>query len=84
MLLRLAIDAGLFFVGAWFCFYAERLQKHVTLFHERSKRTHLASNFFLKATAVDYELFLRVFGGVLMALALFLVIQTVLEPHYWR
>lgn len=84
MLIRLAMHGVLFLVGVWFLFYAERLQKHLTLFHERRKRTHLASNFFIRATAVDYELFLRVFGGLLIALALYLLVQTVLDPHQWR
>ena len=84
MLSRLAIYAALFFTGAWLLFYAERLQKHLTIFHERRKRTHLASNFFLKATALDYELFLRLFGGLMVVLALVLVTRTVLDPHLWN
>ena len=84
MVLHFAICAGLFLVGAWLLFYAERLQKYATLFHERRKRTHLASNFFLKATRLNYELMLRFIGGFLMALALFLVIRIAADPMNWR
>jgi len=84
MLLRLSIHTALFVLGVWLLFYAERLQKYVTLFHERRKRTHLASNFFLKATALDYELVLRILGGGLAAVALLLVIRVILEPQLWR
>ncbi len=74
----------LFPLGAWLLFYGERVQKRITSFHDKQKRTFRASPFFLHVTAINYEAPIRLVGGLLILASLVLITLAVLELERGR
>lgn len=71
-------------VGAWLLFYGERVQKRITSFHDKQKRTFRASPFFLHVTAFNYEAPIRLTGALLILASLILITLAALELERGR
>lgn len=71
-------------LGAWLLFYSERLQRRITSYHDKQKRTFRASPLFLRITEFNYEGVLRLVGGLLILASLVLIALAVLELERGR
>lgn len=84
MFLRIILGALLLFGGCWLLFYAERIQVRINAIHEGLKRTSKASKLRLRLTSANYELWLRMMGGLLLLLFFALLIETGIRLEHYR
>ncbi|MDH7502235.1 MAG: hypothetical protein QHJ82_05900 [Verrucomicrobiota bacterium] len=84
MLSRITLCALLLFGGSWLLFYAERIQLRINVHHEALKRTSKASRLRLRVTSANYELWLRITGGLMILLFLVLLVDTGMRLEHYR
>ncbi|MBM3878610.1 MAG: hypothetical protein FJ387_02670 [Verrucomicrobia bacterium] len=66
MLAKVLSSALILVVALWCLLFSERLQRRITMFHEDLKRSPHASRLFLQVSSLNFELFLRGLGMVLL------------------
>jgi hypothetical protein len=84
MLSRITLCVLLLFGGSWLLFYSERIQLRINAHHEALKRTTKASRFRLRLTSANYELWLRIIGGLMILLFLAVIIDTGVRLERYR